>query len=307
MKRTLLIVAMLLMATPALATVTITASEDSEAVVRVSYNCDGGEEVRAFALDVSVSGTMTIDAIHDFNTGPDTGYGIFPGKFRDHIDAGDPCWSDPNYNPISANETDTTGTGLDTNKIIVEMGSLYEDPNAPPSSGTLFVLDINCNGETNGLVHLAVNDTRGGVVDEDGNSVTPDLVDANVCEEEDCYMGPDYDEWVAVDKPNCWCYPRQCYGDASGTSEGTTKTGIYWVGVPDLDIFMDAWQVKESPFGPGLQGEPNICADFSHSSEGTTKTGIYRVGIPDLDIFMSAWQVKEPPFDLGIPADCNEP
>jgi len=111
---------------------------------------------------------------------------------------------------------------------------------------------------------------------------------------------PNMTTWKALGKPRCWCYARQCKGDVTGTSEGTTKTGIYWVGVPDLNIFMKAWQIKEPTFGAGLKGEPNICADLSHTSEGTTKTGIYRVGVPDLNIFMKAWQVKEPTFGVGI-------
>jgi len=111
---------------------------------------------------------------------------------------------------------------------------------------------------------------------------------------------PNMATWKAQGKPRCWCYARQCKGDATGTSEGTTKTGLYWVGVPDLNIFMAAWKVKEPTNGPGLKGEPNICADFSHTSEGTTKTGLYRVGVPDLNIFMAAWKIKEPTNGVGI-------
>jgi hypothetical protein len=51
----------------------------------------------------------------------------------------------------------------------------------------------------------------------------------------------DYAEWVAVGKPACWAYPRQCHGDADGLAE-TSKTGTYYVGPSDLNVFLAAWQ-----------------------------------------------------------------
>jgi len=111
---------------------------------------------------------------------------------------------------------------------------------------------------------------------------------------------PNMGTWKAIGKPRCWCYLRQCRGDATGTSEGTSKGGYYWVGNPDLAIFLKAYQVKEPTFGSGLRGEPNICADFTHTQEGTSKGGYYRVGNPDLSIFLKTFQVKEPTFGSGI-------
>jgi len=107
--------------------------------------------------------------------------------------------------------------------------------------------------------------------------------------------------WKSMGKPRCWCYARQCKGDADGGSTGTTKTGISFVGNPDLQVFLKAYNVLEPPKGPGVQGEPNICADFAHSTDGTTKTGLIRVGNPDLQIFLKSYNFLEPPKGSGVP------
>jgi len=123
--------------------------------------------------------------------------------------------------------------------------------------------------------------------------------------EPDCFpwAHPDYSEWLSVGKPDCWCCPRQCHGDADCTIHGTPIGGYFWVGIPDLNIMAAAWLVKEPPKGPGLSGN-QICADFDHTQHGTPIGGYFRVGIPDLNIMAASWIVKEPPHGPGIPADC---
>jgi hypothetical protein len=179
MKRILLIVAMLLVATPALAAVTITATDQGSGMVRVSYTADAN--VRAFALDINVGGSMTIDAISDFNVGDTNGYGIFPGKFRDvPINPVDPNWKDPNYNPVApTSDPDANDTGLGGNYITVELGSLGANLGLI-RSGTLFRL--HCTG--GGSMTIKANATRGGVVLEDGSSVAANLpvtITVNMC------------------------------------------------------------------------------------------------------------------------------
>ncbi|UCG59468.1 MAG: LamG domain-containing protein [Phycisphaerales bacterium] len=115
----------------------------------------------------------------------------------------------------------------------------------------------------------------------------------------------DYFEWLRVGKPDCWCYPRQCHGDADGVSYGSPKTGIYYVGPADLNTLVAAWLVKEPPAGPGIASVPNgICADFAHDQGGSPKTGVYRVGPSDLNILISNWFKKEPPFGPGVDPNC---
>jgi len=330
MRRILLIVVMLLIAAPVMAEVIITASPVEYGVagntlcscVAVDYNCTAGEKIRAFALDVTVDNNFVIQAIRDFNKGETSsktpnkfGYGIFPGSFKNYINAADPCWTDPNYTPICPNTfADAAGTGIGTNKIIVELGSLYlGDANEPCKTGTLFRIDViptkwpaECN------VMLAENLTRGGVVDINGDRMTT----LHGCKKGYTKCFPCWSPfnliyrgtpngWLAVGEPNCWCYPRQCHGDAQGGKEGSTKSGYWYVGSPDVTILTHGYLVLESPKGPGLQGEPNICADYARDRAGNTACGYYRVGSTDLTILAARYLVKESPKGDGIPSNCG--
>ena len=404
-QRILLIVAMLLIATPAFAVVNITVSQDTSVptLLTVSYNCTAAEAVRGFALDMTLgaeNNSATFYDVNDFNRGesnkPGGGYGIFPGQFALQIDPGNPDWYAEYYYPVAPpNDVDSNDQGMGESKMIVELGTLYKDSNAPGTSGTLFTVRLDPNtGEKCSTLAVTENTIRGGVILENGSSVMPTIIlptnpiclaqpppmpatltypaaDGNngryevswsastgatsykldrsanaggtwgniytgaattVCDDvntgnyryrvcasnaegdstwntgtSDCAVvlcfptsEPNMTTWKSLGKPRCWCYERQCKGDASGTSEGTTKIGIWWVGTPDLNIFLKAFNVREPTFGVGLQGEPNICADFSHTSEGTTKIGIWRVGTPDLNIFLKAFNVREPTFGSGI-------
>lgn len=102
----------------------------------------------------------------------------------------------------------------------------------------------------------------------------------------DCFPDwhTDYDEWVFVGKPDCWCYPRQCHGDADGQSEGKQK---YWVSTIDLDILIAA---RSKPLEE-LSGN-QICADFDHAAQGKKK---YRVSVNDLDILIANWNQANKP------------
>lgn len=111
---------------------------------------------------------------------------------------------------------------------------------------------------------------------------------------------PNMTNWKNMGKPRCWCYERQCRGDGTGVREGGTKSGYFWVGTPDLSIFLKSFNVKEPTFGIGMKGEPNICASFKHTREGGTKSGYFWVGTPDLSIFLKNFNVKEPTFGSGV-------
>lgn len=116
---------------------------------------------------------------------------------------------------------------------------------------------------------------------------------------------PEYDDWVALGKPDCWVYPRQCHGDADGLSYGSAAGGRSYVEDVDMRILHIAWQIKEPPYGPGIASIPGgICADFAHDAEGDAATGFYRVGTTDLNILTANWLVKEPPDGPGIGPDC---
>jgi hypothetical protein len=135
-----------------------------------------------------------------------------------------------------------------------------------------------------------------------------------------CYPSdyPGYDTWVAFGKPPCWCYARNCHGDADGILHGSVWTGQYAVGTPDLGVLAAGWMVKEppkavEPYPNGLSDVPNgICANFDRTIHGSIWTGEYYVGTPDLGILADAWMAKEPPkndpmhpvYPNGVPGDC---
>ena len=324
MRKLCLFLAALLVATPVMAAVHITV-ESQGSTAAVKYATDG-EKVRAFALDITVN-KGKITAISDFIRGESTkekpGYGIFPGNFGRYItvnpDTGEVASWDPNqYTPVADPCDPGALGGLGTNGITIEMGALYyptddSSPNAPPNSGTLFKLTLSEAAS----VSVALNEARGGVVLTNpdvaavvdlagatsiavgGGAATADLLPAS---------HPDYAEWVAVGKPVCWAYPRQCHGDTDGVKEGNAKTGFYYVGDQDLNVLVAAFEVKEPPFGPGIAVIKNgICADFDRHRDGSDKTGFYRVGTADLNILMANWKEAafEAPLGKGVPGDCG--
>jgi hypothetical protein len=177
MRRILLIVAMLLIATPAFATVTINAvykgQIDSNYVVEVNYTADVA--VRAFALNIEVNNGADINKIYGYQVGDNNGFGIFPGNFRDFITAATPDWQVTGYTPVAPAADRDAKPGIGTAAITVEMGSLYA-ATAPGTSGVLFNLNIARNSApVFSDVNLSTNATRGGVVLETGASVTPTL------------------------------------------------------------------------------------------------------------------------------------
>jgi hypothetical protein len=151
----------------------------------------------------------------------------------------------------------------------------------------------------------------------DGDCNDSNIVDMGAYEfrEPACYLWEgqtqaEYDYWVGSGKPECWCYPRQCHGDANGKKQGSFIAGYWYVGSDDLDIMSLGWMVKEPPHGPGilgleLNGVPVACADFAHDKQGNVIMYSWRIGSNDLDEMSLYWLVKEPPKGPGTPADCQ--
>jgi len=194
-QRILLIVAMLLIAAPAFATVKIDVTQGTGNDVNkltVSYDCNGSpvEQVRAFALTFalgSAGNSMVFSRaepnqdqndVNDFFRGEcnetNRGYGIFPGQFKNRIDPGNPNWRDVYYTPIAPpNDVDACSTGLGMRTIIAELGTLYVDDNTPASSGTLFTVRVtDPNHKVTDTLHVSANTVRGGVVLNSGATAT---------------------------------------------------------------------------------------------------------------------------------------
>jgi hypothetical protein len=318
MKKLSLLWAALLLATPALAKVRITVVPDGKTAT-IKYATDG-EKVRAFALDITADKGV-IEGISGFIQGESTkekpGYGIFPANFARYItvdpDTGEVAkWDVNDYTPVADPCDPGALGGLGTPGITIEMGALYYptddgSPNAPLNQGTLFKLTLSEEAK----LTVQLNEVRGGIVLT--NPDVPAEVDLSGATGIAIAGGPDlsaaspsdYAEWIAVGKPQCWTFPRQCHGDADGLKEGDAKTGFYYVGPSDLNILIAAWQIKEPPLGPGIASIANgICADFAHDQAGSATTGFYRVGSTDLNRLVENWLVKEPPAGPGVPGDC---
>jgi hypothetical protein len=119
----------------------------------------------------------------------------------------------------------------------------------------------------------------------------------------DCFpqSDPNYNEWVSMGRPYCWCFPRQCHGDADGAQEGNPKSGYFYVWANDLADLIAGWKQPYSG-SPGADGpDPDlapdtwICADFSHTQEGNPKSGYFRVWANDLAILIANWKTNPPP------------
>ena len=313
MKKLILVLAILAIAAPAFAALDVSLVQVGSNVVIRYTGADSANLPRAFALVVSLTGA-SIQGIHgvsNYKIGESNstkpGFGIYPATIAINGSGTVTDWGTP-----IASASDPLPTGavqtLPSNKLVLEFGSLYApvaDKNqAPATDGNLCTLSIDCNGTGNPTITLTDESTyRGGVVLENGTTVTVNKTLAWTCSTE-CYAGrPDYSEWVDAGKPTCWCFPRQCHGDADGLKAGGSISGYYYVSQTDLDILISAWQVKNSPKGPSLKGNQG-CADFDHLKAGGSISGYYRVSQTDLDRLIATWQVKESPKGPGVPANC---
>lgn len=322
MKKLVCMFAVIALAAPLYAAdpnVVISCDDEGNGVCVVKYEVlqeDGDPGlVRGFAFDVTLSGNATIESIYDYSSdgtsvGTPSEYGVFIGS----IDFGsDPNnvddWDDPVADPCDPGTAGTIPGGA----ITVELASLYdpdtEPGKAPGTTGVLFRLELAANGDADTTVTITPEDTRGGIVMENVASAT--LVSSGCTVTFDCFPQDGiggitaYNDWVAFGKPDCWCWTRQCHGDADNASEGSSYAGWIYVGANDLTVMSTAWLIKEPPKGLGIGTIPGaICADFDHAKEGSSYAGWIRVGANDLTLMAQQWLVKEPPKGTGVPADC---
>jgi hypothetical protein len=212
----------LIMSVPAMA-VNITAAKSDINSVIISYSCSPGEEVRAFALEVTVSDKSFVSAKTIRLGGWDANYYVTPTNVGFTSGAVRP------YNsPIVA---------ADANGCIIEMASLYasNDPCVahkfpPPSSGDLVKLYVNealAGGDGKITVCVSqVNAKRGGVVLVNATSVAPTGLPACVDLVFDCLnegqvcggvliTAAKKANWITAGKPASWCHAGHFAGDAN--------------------------------------------------------------------------------------------
>jgi hypothetical protein len=252
MKRSLVLIMALLLAAPALGTVTITCTDAGSGVLQINYDVSGEPaKVRALALDITVdSGVIFSDTdANSYSGGEGNKYGIFPGKI-DLTDPNTPIWGDP---IAPSSDPGAGGTGLGTSRVIIEMGSLYE-PNlsGPGDSGTLIQLDLDPNGATECNVVIVTEATRGGVVLENGD--TPGITSPG------CSIS------FGEPPPACWGYTWQCDGDAGGDDYPAASMPNNFVNLDDFYRLRDSFYLNywTHPMGTN-PGEYNPCSDHNQN------------------------------------------
>lgn len=296
MKKILFVLVALLFASPAWAAVDISATPSGCDVV-ISFDASGEPNlVRAFALDLSVDNDANIVSV----TLLSTDYVIHPGTIvidtsGNVTDMGSPVA------PQSDLPSDTLA-GIGTGGVTIEMASLYapvgpSSPNAPAPSGDLVSITVDKNCTLTVSANVSRAGSSGVVMESPDEVVTVNLpgpTDVTTCALL-CYAGmADEEQWNAVGQPTCWCYPRQCLGDADGLPYGKFN---YYVSIPDLDILKDAWN---KPVTDPSWNSAMACADFDHLPYGKFN---YRVSIPDLDILKANWNLAGGPAGTCLPGN----
>lgn len=319
MKKIAFVLAVLLLATPAMAVIVITPVDEGSGVVRIDYDASGhGQLPRAFALDITVS-AGTIDDISDYFVGEGAGFGIFPGTIdindtTGEVDSNGTPEADPCQLPSD------TQPGLGTTGVTIEMGSLYTGA-APGNSGTLCKVTVtaSCNLTVNG------NIGRGKVVNEDKTEATtnlpqtipvvvgaactvPNVVTMTTANAKAAIINAGYVlgnlTYAYVDPPGI----VQNQNPAAGTQPacGSAVDIQYslpacwaWDGqcqgatdVDDLNITLADFQIFGPAFSIGSIPPANPCADYNHD-------GVITLG--DFQIF-------GPSFSVGnVPGGCTPP
>ena len=315
MKKTFFALLVLMLAGQVMAAnvvITVVPDGDANDTNMAFINFVSDVNVRAFALNIEVTAGVNIVDVNNYFEGDcnatSKGFGIFLDTING-IDVNDKGGVEEWGSPVAdACSPGAAGTGIGTSKVVIGMGALYEDGNQPLLSGTL--CKIRVNGSC--TVNVTEEDTyRGGVVLEDGTSTDANLTGATNVPLDDCYLNyADHAEYVAAGRPECWCYPRQCHGDADGLAQGSVKFGFKYVDTDDLDIMSAGWKVLDPPKGSGIlgltvNGVPVACADFAHNTQGSVKFGFKRIDTDDLDLMSAYWKVLEPPKGSGTPANCT--
>ncbi len=275
-KMFLMLAVMLLVSTAYAADVTISCSVDGDEVT-VNYSAaTAADTPRGMGLNIALSsGTITAVTQNTSN-----GYWVYPGSI-------DVEGAEYNGTPVAAG-------GVTYDYMIIEMGALHSPTgvgNGPAQSGEVIKFTVDPDGSDSDIT-ISADATRGGVVKYDATEADVTYTGCTVIYVQplECLKdtAPEYAAWDAWDKPKCWCYPRQCRGDADGI-----RTGLYWVTTPDLNLLKAAYNKNDT----ALRGITNgICADFDHA-----KTGLYRVTTPDLNILKTYYnksQTNVPCCDL---------
>jgi hypothetical protein len=304
MKRMMAIL-VLVVAVPAMAVVNFTATDAGSGKLTIAYTTTDGDLPRGVALRVGLSDGAVVDTTKAvvvdpaFNTFIDWAYS---NPLNYQVGNGNPLALPTAAGALTANASDFS----------ISMGVLDQTgaQKAGPASSTNLITIQLLKGTADQTTVTITGDTlRGPASGVVGSVLTSNLPQTVVVKfvATECVKSTAsfFNDWVAFGKPACWCYARNCKGDADGLKQGSALTGFWYVGTNDLNILVKGWQVKEAPKGPGIMSIAGaICADFARDKQGSALTGFWRVGTNDLNLLVASWQVKEAPKGPGV-ADCG--
>jgi hypothetical protein len=264
MKKIILALAVLLLAAPAMAVVTITvdAGTDPNTAV-IGFTSDEAELVRAIALDVQLSDANI--SIAEVNCVSD-GYIIYPGSID--IDA-------------SGNVTDygTCAGVLSGPDMTSEQGSLYVGAANAPAPGALFIITLaGCRegDDANVVVSVSENVLRGGVVMEDAGAPSGGVDVSDTALVETCLEG---------------C---ACFGDVVGS---TSPDPDFKVNTADLAALMGLLGPLGPPYDMGYVPAGWECMDLAGSTSPVPDDNLNTADLGALMGFLGPFGA---PYDPGI-------
>jgi hypothetical protein len=115
---------------------------------------------------------------------------------------------------------------------------LTVEPNSGSSTGEAneVTLSVDTTGLTESYYHCELT------VSDPSAENNPQTVEVTLYTDIECfdYNHPEYDEWVSVGKPKCWCYKYQCYGDGDARVNGSPSAGVSRVRNEDLNILLSS-------------------------------------------------------------------
>jgi len=301
MRKVLLALIALVMAAPAMADVVITVTDAGDGWAEISYDASGEVELpRGFGLNIEVDAGVILSV----DTSGCQPYDIYMGTIQF---GGEPLEITSPGSPVAPKDDPGAVGELGEAAITVEMGSLYEvGVDTPPADAGLLIkveVSVDCK------MSVTLNATRGNVVLEGGGEATVNLtaatdVDIVLTVSPFDPAHADYDEWVANDSPECWCYKYQCLGDADGLAGGTLKGGYFHVQIADLNMLVNGWK-KDPTALPSYWVEGvstwDICPDFDRAEGGTLKGGYFHVQVADLNILVNHWKKTDAELDALLP------
>ncbi len=281
MKQVILFIILVLAGSGFSLNLTLTDANDGSVLLGYDANSEGKPPV-CFGLKVTVDAGV-ISAVTPTFAGYGPGFGVFPGTITIDPNTGEIV--NPGSPVALPYERGAAGTGIDTNSVILELGTIH-DGNKPGLAGTLARITVSQRPCT---LCVATDPIRGNIVMPGQTAIK----DVNACiflessGSQECVKStaPFYADWIQWGKPACWCYQRNCRGDIDGI-----KSGLYWVSATDLGLFRQAFNKLNLPSN-------GICADNNR-----TKSGPYWVCSLDLDIFRQYFNKPEtnvPSCDIG--------